>query len=134
MVTAILAGVALGALHAVTGPDHVAAVVPMSLGTPWKGARTGLGWGAGHGVGVAVLQRLDAGLLVGRHDVIAEHVLFRGPAVRAADLSGGAREALGVGVLRLGVEPVPRPVRLEIGFLQKNVRCAARRSWPRSRA
>ncbi len=55
MVSAVLAGLSVGAVHAVTGPDHLAAVVPMSLDTPWRGARTGLAWGTGHGAGVAVL-------------------------------------------------------------------------------
>jgi nickel/cobalt transporter (NicO) family protein len=55
MTTAILMGASSGALHAVTGPDHVLSLGPMVLGSrgaPW---RIGARWGAGHALGTLLL-------------------------------------------------------------------------------
>lgn len=99
MVTAILAGVALGALHAVTGPDHVAAVVPMSLESPWKGARTGLGWGLGHGAGIVILAIVA---------LLFRELVFVDVVAAWSELAVGAL-LLGIGgwVLRLVFLPSP---------------------------
>jgi hypothetical protein len=51
----LVAGLAGGAIHALSGPDHLAAVAPLSLGDRWRGLRAGFEWGVGHGVGVALL-------------------------------------------------------------------------------
>jgi len=51
----LVAGLAGGAIHALSGPDHLAAVTPLSLGDRWRGARAGLEWGIGHGAGVGLL-------------------------------------------------------------------------------
>lgn len=54
MTTAVLMGVGAGALHAVTGPDHVLSVGPVAVRAqkPW---RVGLRWGLGHAVGTLAL-------------------------------------------------------------------------------
>lgn len=100
MLTAVLAGFALGALHAVTGPDHVAAVVPMSFASPWQGARTGFGWGLGHGTGVVLLAVIA---LLLRQIVVVDVV------AAWSELAVGAL-LLGIGgwVLRLVLVPAPR--------------------------
>ena len=47
----IIGGLLSGGLHAVSGPDHIAAVLPPSMGHPWLyGMRIGAAWGLGHGV------------------------------------------------------------------------------------
>ena len=55
----LLAGLAAGAVHALSGPDHLAAVAPLGAqgvrGAAW---RVGASWGAGHAVGVALLAVL----------------------------------------------------------------------------
>lgn len=54
MIVAI-AGLAAGALHVWSGPDHLAAVAPLSLkgqARPWL---VGVRWGLGHSAGVAVV-------------------------------------------------------------------------------
>lgn len=51
MITAI-AGALAGIVHVLSGPDHLAAVAPLSLGAPRAAVRTGVAWGAGHGAGV----------------------------------------------------------------------------------
>lgn len=50
------AGLAAGAIHVVTGPDHLAAVLPLAVrrGGVWAG----LAWGAGHSGGVLLLGGL----------------------------------------------------------------------------
>lgn len=56
MMTAALFGAGSGALHAVTGPDHVLSLGPLVLGprrAPW---RIGASWGAGHAVGTLLLS------------------------------------------------------------------------------
>jgi ABC-type nickel/cobalt efflux system permease component RcnA len=55
MISTLLAGLLVGAVHAITGPDHMAAVIPLSLTDRRRGLFTGLSWGAGHGTGIAIL-------------------------------------------------------------------------------
>jgi hypothetical protein len=50
-----LAGLAAGATHALSGPDHLAAVLPLAAESPERGPAIGLTWAAGHGLGTALL-------------------------------------------------------------------------------
>jgi nickel/cobalt transporter (NicO) family protein len=55
MTSAMLFGASSGALHAVTGPDHVLSLGPLVLDTrrsPW---RIGMSWGIGHALGTLLL-------------------------------------------------------------------------------
>lgn len=57
MLTAALAGLLAGLVHALAGPDHLAAVAPLVVerrpgGRSWWGSGIGLFWGAGHSCGV----------------------------------------------------------------------------------
>jgi hypothetical protein len=55
MAIEMLFGASSGALHAVTGPDHVLSLGPMAIGSrrsPW---RLGARWGVGHAVGTLLL-------------------------------------------------------------------------------
>jgi len=54
----LLAGILVGAVHAITGPDHMAAVIPLSLTDRRSGLFTGLSWGSGHGMGIALITLL----------------------------------------------------------------------------
>ncbi|KAL3797328.1 hypothetical protein ACHAWO_005487 [Cyclotella atomus] len=52
----ITGGVFAGSLHAIAGPDHLAALLPRCCGLPWyKAARVGAVWGLGHGVSATLL-------------------------------------------------------------------------------
>lgn len=52
-----------GALHAIAGPDHLAALLPRCCGQRWyKAGRIGLLWGMGHGVSVTILGVLGFAL------------------------------------------------------------------------
>lgn len=55
MVQAVMIGASAGAVHALSGPDHVLGVGPLALGArqaPW---RVGVRWGVGHGLGTLLL-------------------------------------------------------------------------------
>jgi sulfite exporter TauE/SafE len=55
---AVTAGSAAGAAHVVSGPDHLAALAPLSVHSPRRAMRAGAAWGLGHGAGVVVLGGL----------------------------------------------------------------------------
>lgn len=83
---ALLSGITAGLIHVLSGPDHLAAVAPLSL-TRWKKAvPIGFRWGLGHSSGV-----LFVGLLA---------LLFRELIPMEAISSWGER---GVGVMLIGI-------------------------------
>lgn len=47
----IVAGLLAGGLHTLSGPDHLAAMAPLSVARPGRRWRTGLSWGWGHALG-----------------------------------------------------------------------------------
>ena len=51
----VLHGSVAGLLHVVQGPDHLAALAPLTLQSRRRGALAGFWWGVGHGLGVLVL-------------------------------------------------------------------------------
>ncbi|MBX2803639.1 MAG: hypothetical protein KTR31_38530 [Myxococcales bacterium] len=54
-------GLSAGALHVLSGPDHLAALAPIALNSRTQGFRVGAQWGAGHGLGVVLLGLLGLG-------------------------------------------------------------------------
>ena len=52
MITACLAGFIAGLLHVFSGPDHLAALAPLSLKAGRRAWAVGLRWGLGHASGV----------------------------------------------------------------------------------
>lgn len=58
----VLLGLAAGVLHVLLGPDHLAALAPMTLGRREGALRAGVRWGLGHAVAVAGLSLLVLGL------------------------------------------------------------------------
>ena len=58
MVTAIISGLIAGAIHVLAGPDHLAAVAPLSVGKRRVGWQIGFRWGAGHTFGVLAVGAL----------------------------------------------------------------------------
>ena len=55
MLISVLTGFAAGAVHVVSGADHLVAMAPLSLQRPLTAMRSGLAWGADHSAGVVVL-------------------------------------------------------------------------------
>ncbi len=56
MVISILTGFAAGAVHVVSGADHMVAMAPSSVRKPRVALINGLAWGIGHSVGVLILS------------------------------------------------------------------------------
>ena len=54
----VLGGLAAGALHVVSGPDHLAALAPLAVHDRGRALRVGAAWGMGHGTGVVALGLL----------------------------------------------------------------------------
>lgn len=53
---ALSGGLFSGGLHAISGPDHLAAIVPKCCGQRWfKAGRIGILWGMGHGISATML-------------------------------------------------------------------------------
>jgi hypothetical protein len=70
----VAAGLVAGSVHVVSGPDHLAAVLPLAAEHRGSAARLGAIWGLGHGLGVVVLGALGQ-LLKGSVDIeAASHV------------------------------------------------------------
>lgn len=51
----IWAGLLAGAIHVISGPDHLLALAPYSFQTRQNRPWIGLKWGLGHGLGIAVM-------------------------------------------------------------------------------
>ena len=96
MLLPLLAGAVAGAVHAVSGPDHLAAVVPLAL-RDRRAWRTGVRWGMGHALGVA---------LVGLFALLLREAL---PLDRIA--SWGER-IVGIGLVGIGVGAIRAALRL----------------------
>lgn len=52
---AIVGGIAAGVLHTFTGPDHLGALMPLSVNRKLRAAWLGVRWGVGHSVGVFIV-------------------------------------------------------------------------------
>src|SRR4051812_39320480 len=62
MLAALAGGCLAGALHVVSGPDHLAAVAPLAGRLGSRGWVTGLRWGVGHCAGSAAVCAAAWGL------------------------------------------------------------------------
>ncbi len=58
MLLPALTGFTAGALHVVSGPDHLVALAPLAARHPRRALRTGATWGVGHGLGVVMIGLL----------------------------------------------------------------------------
>jgi len=62
MLLTLWSGLAAGSLHVVSGADHLAALLPLSVGRRLRAFRLGVRWGLGHSAGVLVIGALAVGL------------------------------------------------------------------------
>ena len=58
MLISILTGFAAGAVHVVSGADHMVAMAPSAIRKPSAALMDGLAWGIGHSAGVLILSIL----------------------------------------------------------------------------
>jgi len=87
---AISGGFFAGGLHAVAGPDHLAALIPRCCGQRWfRAGRIGALWGMGHGISATVLG-ISAFALKNRLNKIERFKLFLSGASNVLDLAVGA--------------------------------------------
>lgn len=96
MIAPVVGGLLAGAGHALSGPDHLAAVLPLALGRGRGAALSGFAWGLGHGLGLMVA---GGAVLLGR------------AAFGAEALSGHAEILVGVVLLVTGLLSVRRAQR-----------------------
>src|SRR5439155_25059969 len=92
MGSAVLMGLAAGMVHVLSGPDHLAAIAPLSVGKRRGGWAVGMRWGIGHSVGV---------LLIGFLSLTARGV-FQGRLALPA-LSDWAERAVGITLIGIGL-------------------------------
>jgi hypothetical protein len=80
-----MAGFAAGAVHALAGPDHLAAVAPLVVDRPRRAWRLGLRWGAGHALAVSLMGGLALAL---RHRLDVEALGAHGETATGLALVG----------------------------------------------
>ena len=56
MLISVLTGFAAGAVHVVSGADHMVAIAPSAIQKPRVALMDGLGWGVGHSAGVLIIS------------------------------------------------------------------------------
>ncbi len=56
MLFSVITGFAAGAVHVVSGADHLVAMAPNSMSSPKSALKDGLAWGLGHSTGVLILS------------------------------------------------------------------------------
>ncbi|KAL7429454.1 hypothetical protein ACHAXH_001581 [Discostella pseudostelligera] len=105
----IAGGIFSGSLHAISGPDHLAALVPRCVGLPWhRAARIGAVWGVGHGASATLLGLVGfvirQGLL---SSVFSSRLMLGGGDGRQFDLlhhAGSFMElAIGISLIVIGL-------------------------------
>jgi len=57
-----LGGLAAGAAHVLSGPDHLTALAPLAVSDQGRALKTGAMWGVGHGTGVLILGLIGQSL------------------------------------------------------------------------
>jgi len=96
---AMTGGLFSGSLHAISGPDHLAALIPKCCGQRWyKAVRIGALWGMGHGISATLIgitafglkNRLRSSMTVGLKQVLAR-------ASHATEL------AVGISIVLIGI-------------------------------
>lgn len=96
---AALTGLVAGAVHVVSGPDHLTAVAPFSVREHRAAWRTGVRWGLGHTAGVGLV-----GILA---------LAFR-EALPADLISSWSERLVGVMLIGIGIWALRRALRVEV--------------------
>ncbi|KAJ1433857.1 hypothetical protein B484DRAFT_429392 [Ochromonadaceae sp. CCMP2298] len=91
--SAVVGGLLSGGLHALTGPDHLAALLPLILGRRWwRSGCVGAAWGLGHGLTSAIIGFLSCSM---------KRLVLRAQSVEG--LGDVADAAVGVTLIVIGV-------------------------------
>ena len=60
MIAALFAGLAVGLIHVISGPDHLSAIAPIASVERRRVWAVGLRWGLGHSLGVVLVALIAA--------------------------------------------------------------------------
>lgn len=99
MMLVLGSGLAAGALHVLSGVDHLAALLPLAVGQRGKALGLGVRWGLGHSTGILVIGVLAV--------VLREKV-------DVAVIEGWGERLVGAMLIGLGVLGIRKALRLEI--------------------
>lgn len=94
---ALTGGLFAGGLHAIAGPDHLAALLPRCCGQRWyKAGKIGALWGMGHGLSATIIGVLAFGL---------KNQIQRAPRIKSllAGASHVTEIAVGLSLILIGV-------------------------------
>ncbi len=107
---AALTGLGLGCAHVFAGPDHLAAIAPLSRGGGARGAWLGARWGLGHSGGVALVALAARALL---------------DAAQVELLSSWSERIVGVALIALGLWGFYRSMRRALPEREQDARVHA---------
>lgn len=94
----VLSAALAGAMHVLSGPDHMAAIAPLALEQPKRSWLSGWTWGLGHSSGVVCVATLA--------------VLFRGLLPPVAVISAWGERVVGVALIGVGLWALGRALGL----------------------
>ncbi len=105
MVISILTGFAAGAVHVVSGADHMVAMAPSAIKKPRIALMDGLAWGVGHSAGVLILSILG---------ILAKDL------INIDLMSSYAEFLVGISLLIVGMLAIRTSLRVNIHMHQHN--------------
>ena len=109
---ALLSGLAAGAVHVISGPDHLAAIAPLAL-TSWRRALAiGFRWGLGHSSGVLFVGLLA--LAVGCQGLSLAAALVAREIIPIEALSGWAERLVGFLLIGIGIWGLRRSLKTRL--------------------
>ncbi len=103
MLIGIFTGFAAGALHVVSGADHMVAMAPSAIREPRVALKDGLAWGVGHSAGVLILSMLG---------ILAKDL------INIEMMSSYAEFLVGISLLVVGVLAIRTSLRVNIHMHQ----------------
>jgi hypothetical protein len=102
MLLAFLIGLAAGVTHVYAGPDHLAALMPLSTNRRLRAAWIGLRWGLGHTVGVLVVAVIA---------LAVREVVFQQGAINLEPIKAWGERLVGIMLIGLGALGIRAAVR-----------------------
>jgi len=99
MLISLLTGLSAGAIHVMSGADHIVAMAPGAISSPKYALRRGMAWGLGHSMGVVVFS------------IFA--ILLK-DFVKIKQISSLAEFSVGIALLYIGIMAIRTSIGLDI--------------------